>query len=520
MGAIGMTTEGAIARDMHYDTKKFSPQTTATNINLMLGQTLAGRYHIIKHLGGGGFGQTYLAEDKKRSGNPPCVVKLLKPLHSDPQTLQVARRLFKTETETLHLLGTHDLIPALLDDFEENQEFYLVQELIDGRDLSKELIPGKRFSESEVIDILQNVIEILVFVQQHKVIHRDIKPPNLMRRNSDGKILLIDFGAVKQITSQIVNSGGHAPPTVTIGTEGYMPAEQKNGDPKFCSDIYASGMIGIECLTGISPHQFPKDANGEVVWRNYAQVSDTLAKILNKMVRYHFRDRYQSAAEVLPVLNNLRTRQVATPVASTVVSSPNLFTLMNTWTRDHKIGIVGIGLAVVFSVAAFFTPEIRKMMGLDAGDNFASYENIDNGIKMKYPDTWNKQEESNAITKEIVQFISPKESDTDGFQELVIVSAEPTKDLTLDEFTKLSKQEIPKLDKNTKITEEGASTLAGKNGYKVVYRAKEGNLELKKMEVWTMKNNKAYSITYVAEAGKYEQFLPIVDKVIKSLEVK
>ena len=181
---------------MHYDTKKLSPQTTATNINLMLGQTLAGRYHIIKHLGGGGFSQTYLAEDKKRSGNPRCVVKQLKPYYNDPQTLQIARRLFKTETETLHLLGTHPLIPELLDSFEENQEFYLVQELIEGKDLSKELIPGKRFSEPEVIAILQNIIEILVFVQQHKVIHRDIKPPNLMRRNSDKKIFLIDFGAV------------------------------------------------------------------------------------------------------------------------------------------------------------------------------------------------------------------------------------------------------------------------------------------------------------------------------------
>lgn len=105
----------------------------------MLGQTLAGRYHIIKHLGGGGFGQTYQAQDRKRSGNLRCVVKQLKPQHNDPQTLQVARRLFQTETETLHKLGTHSRIPELLDSFEENQEFYLVQELIEGKDLSKEL---------------------------------------------------------------------------------------------------------------------------------------------------------------------------------------------------------------------------------------------------------------------------------------------------------------------------------------------------------------------------------------------
>ena len=234
----------------------------------MQGQTLAGRYHIIKYLGGGGFGQTYLAEDKKRSGNLRCVVKQLKPQFTDPQTLSIARRLFKTETDTLHQLGTHPQIPELLDHFEENQEFYLVQELIEGIDLSKEIPPGQRLSESEVMAILQEIVEILVFVQQHKVIHRDIKPANLMRRNSDGKIFLIDFGAVKQISTQIGNTTGQTPPTICIGTGGYMPAEQNNGQPNFGSDIYAVGMTGIEWLTGILPHELPKDANGEIIWRD------------------------------------------------------------------------------------------------------------------------------------------------------------------------------------------------------------------------------------------------------------
>ena len=403
-----------------------------------------------------------------------------------------------------------------MDHFEENQEFYLVQELIEGRDLSKEITPGQRLSESEVMAILQDIIEILVFVQQHKVIHRDIKPANLMRRNSDRKIFLIDFGAVKRISTHIVNTTGPTPPTIGIGTNGYMPAEQNNGHPNFSSDIYAVGMTGIEWLTGILPHELPKDVNCEIVWRDRVQVSDGFANILNKMVRYHFRDRYQSAAEVLQAFNNLRrVRQ-----SSTVVSSPNLLTLMSNWTRDHKIGLLGLGFAAVFGVAGLFTPEIRKMVGLEAADNLVSYDNIAQGIKIKYPDNWNKQEESNAITKEVVQFISPKESDADKFQERLIVTVEPTSNKTLDEYTKLSKQEILKLDKNAKIAQEGESTLAGKNGYRVVYTTKEGNEELKKLNVWTMKNDKAYLITYEAEAGKYEKFLPVVEKMIKSLEVQ
>jgi eukaryotic-like serine/threonine-protein kinase len=482
----------------------------------MLGQTLAGRYYIIEHLGGGGFGQTYVAQDRKRSGNPRCVIKQLKPQYNDPQTLQVARRLFQTETETLHKLGTHSRIPELLDSFEENQEFYLVQELIEGKDLSKELIPGKKLRESEVIVILQEIVEILVFVQQHKVIHRDIKPSNLMRRSLDGKIFLIDFGAVKQISTQIANSIAQTPPTVAIGTYGYMPAEQKNGHPNFCSDIYALGAIGIECLTGIFPGNLPKNADGEIIWRDRAEVSNEFADILSKMVRYHFRDRYQSATEVLQALNNLRRIRPST----TVISSPNLLTLMSTWTREQKIGFVGLILAVIFGVSAVFVPEIRIIVGLDKADGFTSYENQQNFLKMKYPDNWDKQEQPNTVYQEVVKFISPLEKDGDRFREQVTVIVELSDDKTLDDYTKSSKQEILKLDKNAKIVQDVASTLAGNNGHRVVYTTKKGDRELKKLEVWTLKHDRAYLIAYEAQAKEYDKFLPVVEEMIKSVEVQ
>ncbi|MEG3844439.1 protein kinase [Microcoleus sp. herbarium14] len=476
----------------------------------MLGQTLAGRYHIIKHLGGGGFGQTYVAQDRKRSGNLRCVVKQLKPQHNDPQTLQVARRLFETETETLHKLGTHSRIPELLDSFEEDGEFYLVQQWIEGKDLGKELIPGKRLCESEVIVIVQEIVEILVFVQQHKVIHRDIKPSNLMRRISDGKIFLIDFGAVKQISTQVVNSIGQIPPTVAIGTYGYMPPEQRNGHPNFCSDIYAVGAIGIECLTGTFPGDLPKNADGEIIWRDRAQVSNEFADILSKMVRYHFRERYQSATEVLQALNSLKT-----PPASTVVSSsPNLFRLMSTWTREHKIALASLVVTVIFGVA----PLVQSV--LDNADGFTSYENQQNFLKMKYPDNWDKQEQPQIVNQEVVKFISPLEKEDDRFREQVTVIVEPSGDKTLDDYTKSSKQEILKLDKNAKIVQDVASTMAGKNGHRVVYTTKEGDRELKKLEVWTLKHDRAYLIAYEAQAEKYDKFLPVVEKMIKSLEVQ
>ncbi|BAY89299.1 serine/threonine protein kinase [Tolypothrix sp. PCC 7601] len=122
-----------------------------------------------------------------------------------------------------------------------------------------------------------------------------------MRRRQDGKIVLIDFGAVKE--SMTVNAQGQTSATVAIGTPGYMPSEQADGQPKLCSDVHAVGMLGIYALTGIQPHQISKNpTDGEVIWRNQTKVSDRLADILNKMVSYHFRDRYPTAAEVLQAL--------------------------------------------------------------------------------------------------------------------------------------------------------------------------------------------------------------------------
>ncbi|BAY20514.1 serine/threonine kinase [Calothrix sp. NIES-2100] len=285
----------------------------------MLGQLLDGRYRIIQELGAGGFGQTFIAEDIKLYNNQ-CVVKLLKPLATDPMTLQVARRLFDSEAQLLHKLGTHDQIPQLLAHFEENNEFYLVQQFIAGHPLSDELTPGKQLSEAYAIALLQNILQPLSFVHQNNVIHRDIKPPNLIRRQGDGKIVLIDFGAVKQIGTQVVNAQGQTRMTVSIGTPGYMPSEQGRGSPRFSSDIYAVGMIGIQALTGLMPHQLQEDGEtAEILWRHLVAVSPQLADVLDRMIRYDFRQRYQSAAEVLAAVQQLAnpyiapTQQVTTP---------------------------------------------------------------------------------------------------------------------------------------------------------------------------------------------------------------
>jgi len=266
---------------------------------------LSNRYKITKVLAQGGFGCTYLAKDTQRPGLPTCVVKQLMPARRDTRFLQVARRLFDSEAEILELLGQHHQIPELYAFFEEDKEFYLVQQFIPGDPLTEELPPNTNIkSESYVIDLLKELLEVLAFIHQRQVIHRDIKPANIIRCNQDNRLVLIDFGAVKLMQPQSKEQTELA--TVAIGTRGYTPPEQFAGHPRLSSDIYALGAIAIQALTGLLPQQLqPHPDTGNLHWREWAQVGDRLAAIIDKMVRYHASERYKSAVEALEDIRSL-----------------------------------------------------------------------------------------------------------------------------------------------------------------------------------------------------------------------
>ncbi|WP_434684707.1 protein kinase domain-containing protein [Pseudanabaena minima] len=274
----------------------------------MLGKILVSRYKICEELGRGGFGQTFIAEDIHLPGHPKCVIKQLKPKDTRSFVLESARKLFDREAQTLYKLGKHSQIPALLAHFEEENEFYLAQEMIEGVVLSQEITPGKKLSESFTFWLLEEVLQTLEFVHQQNVIHRDIKPSNLIKRASDGKVVLIDFGAVKETSIHTISHQGYTSFTLTIGSPGYMPDEQANGRPKFASDIYATGMMCIHALTGVTPSQMPEDQKtGEIIWRDLVpNINSELADFLDKMTRPHFSQRFQNGTEALAALQNLQ----------------------------------------------------------------------------------------------------------------------------------------------------------------------------------------------------------------------
>lgn len=272
------------------------------------GRTLDGRYEVCEEIGSGGFGKTYKARDASRPGKPFCVVKQLRPINTKPRALRTAKDLFDREAKVLQDLGEHDQIPRLLT--YRKDEFYLVLDFIEGKPLQEEMA-GRRLPELKVVSILQDLLTVLEFIHSKNVIHRDIKPANIIRRKSDSKLVLIDFGAVKEIEQRIEQLGDPqsvSQMTVAIGTDGFMAPEQAHGRPRLSSDIYSVGIVGILALTGMSAKELNQKRDpdtDEFKWKENVQLSHTLVEILDKMVRSDHFARYQSATDALIALEPL-----------------------------------------------------------------------------------------------------------------------------------------------------------------------------------------------------------------------
>lgn len=261
---------------------------------------LRDRYRVMQALGQGGFGATFLAIDESLPGQPNCVIKQLRPNGNAPHVMQMARELFQREAQTLGRIGNHPQVPRLLDYFEANEEFYLVQEYVSGATLQQEIKRSGPLSEHSVKQFLSEILPVLEYIHTNRVIHRDIKPANMIRRAQDGKLVLIDFGAVKYQNQQASGASEHTALTsYAIGTPGFAPPEQMAMRPVPASDIYALGVTCIYLLTAKSPKDLDYDpSTGELLWQKHLHISDHFTKVLKKMLEVSVRHRYQSANEI------------------------------------------------------------------------------------------------------------------------------------------------------------------------------------------------------------------------------
>jgi serine/threonine-protein kinase len=266
---------------------------------------LNNRYRIIHTLGRGGFGETFLAEDTQMPSNRRCVIKQLKPIQNNPQIYQLVQQRFQREAAILEELGDgSNQIPRLYAYFSENSQFYLVQEYIEGQTLSSKLQQQGALSESSVKEILTHILPVLNYIHSKGIVHRDIKPDNILIRYTDSKPVLIDFGAVKETVGTVLTPSGNSAKSIVIGTPGFMPNEQSIGRPLFASDIYSLGLTAIYLLTGKMPQELATDpSSGAIFWRNYANsITPSFAAVLDKAIQFNPSDRYSNAREMLEAL--------------------------------------------------------------------------------------------------------------------------------------------------------------------------------------------------------------------------
>ncbi len=359
---------------------------------------LNSRYQIIQVLGAGGFGETFLAEDTYLPSRRRCVIKQLKPVTNDPQMYQQIQQRFQREAATLETLGEgSDQIPNLYAYFTEKGQFYLVQEWIQGETLSSKVEVEGPLSETAVWKILVSLLQVLHYVHSKGIIYRDIKPDNIIVRQSNGKPVLIDFGAVKETVTTIVNSQGQPTYSIIIGTPGFMSPEQASGRPLYASDIYSLGVTAIYLLTGKLPQALETDSQTEqILWQQSSlKVSPHLAAVINKATQYHPRDRYTTAIKMLDDLQavgSLPPRQKTTQATMilppgwekasskpTPVMSPSTTPAINrlfrqaNWQQNFILGsLLAAGLlstAVVVGFVRNQTPESSRVTSLPPQSN-------------------------------------------------------------------------------------------------------------------------------------------------------
>jgi serine/threonine-protein kinase len=268
---------------------------------------LNNRYQVIQVLGAGGFGETFLAEDTYMPSRRRCVIKQLKPISNDPKTYQVIQQRFEREAATLEYLGeANDQIPQLYAYFSENGLFYLVQEWVHGHTLTNVIKSQGQLQENTVREILLSLLSVLDYVHSKGIIHRDIKPDNIILREIDNKPVLIDFGAVKETIRTTINAAGHPTQSLVIGTPGFMPSEQAIGRPVYATDIYSLGLTAIYLLTGKYPQELETHPHtGQVIWQQFAGgISPQLAMLLTQAIEPRMSDRFTTANKMLYALKS------------------------------------------------------------------------------------------------------------------------------------------------------------------------------------------------------------------------
>lgn len=491
----------------------------------IVGKILCDRYRIIQELNRDQVSTVYLAEDLEQRDRSSCEIERILPQYDrevlGAKSWRKVRQTLMEQGNLLQSISQHPQIPQVLAYFECDREFYLVREHIEGESLAQKT-ERSPISEAEAVSWLQEILTVLEFIHQAGIIHLNIQPSSLVQ-HQDGSKYLINFAGIKYAIA-----GGRAS-LRAIANPDFM-ATQPSAKPDYSSDIYALGKTIIYALTGrvagairAKSEALESDTESlEVEPIPTAQIAPQLANVLNKMVGKRAAVGDRSAAEVLTELDFERNVVTLPPPffdPDYFVAKPSAkkskFSRATIASRFKGVRrVIWFLLALPFAIAA-----IIIFIGIDKNSerNFISYTNNDYQFDIKYPPNWTRQELNDPITGEIVVFTSPLESDSDLFREKVYLATEylPSEPITLDEYSQLVLERI-ELANNSEIRSNFALEIDGLPARAIVYSRQEGGLQLKQMEVFTIKNDRIYLAIYTAQQAKFDQFLDTADRIIDS----
>ena len=249
---------------------------------------LGDRYQAIQPLGHGGASQTFMGLDRQKVVNPRCLIKVLRPRGENRYAIEQSMERIRGEVIRLDAVAKHPQIPDLFAYFERGRTQYLVQEFVAGQSLAQQLQEQGIFSQPQICQLLSNILPLLQFLQDHHIIHRNIKPHNLIRRPGEPGWVLVDFGSAQQACQTILTRT-----QTLVGSAEYAAPEQLLGKATFASDLYSLGVICIHLLTGLSPFELFDGRMGKWFWRSVVtDVSEALATFLNRLFNASVSDRY------------------------------------------------------------------------------------------------------------------------------------------------------------------------------------------------------------------------------------
>lgn len=491
-------------------------------------------YKILGNLSQGSFGVTYRAENIRTKEK--CIIKKFQP--KKESTWEKGLEQFNREAEKLKKIE-HNQIPRFFEYFTKDNDYYLAQEYIKGHDLIEEINKGIN-NEKYVIRLIEDILEVLSFLHSKDLIHRDLKPSNIRRRETDDKIVLIDFGGVKE-----ADQG----PGTNLTSESYSPIEQYQGKCYKSSDIYAVGIIAIQSLTGKNSKSeiFPSENQAQnnnppgiyqpdrIEWHRYApNVSRELADIIDKMVMRDHKQRYKSAEEALEALRAIQSTGIRTPLNPPIppiegTKAPDTVVVAKNKRNIVTAVLVSLSLSVIAVLGVFAViPVTGKYIEnlLNGGEEKVKLnkEFSKDNIKIGYPDNWNiiRSSDDENILGNLAEFTPKKVSKSCNSTKITINIQDLKRVLSVQEYKQSVEEEIKKYNPQAIIKDETqtSTSLSQKNAYELSYSKKENQCETQVLEKGTVKNGKGYHINYEGTKEEYEKYLPVAQAMFESFNIE